>query len=199
MDPALLRSLERILAVGIGGLSIVLGYRLFLALPEQRDSSGTVKLPWNISIVLSRVGPGAFFALFGAAVVAFGLDSAVSITSERITTSAGVESETMSMSGLVSGAATTGETPAVRRLRLEAQVGFLNALPLRSDLAEQDRQSVQEQVNDVKLALMQAAWAADWGDFAAFKSWVDSGALEPIPPAQRNAAAFFRTGLASTP
>ena len=199
MDPALLRSLERILAVGIGGLSIVLGYRLFLALPEQRDSAGTVKLPWNISVVMSRVGPGAFFALFGAAVVAFGLHSAVSISSERIVTSTGLESETMSMSGIGQGATVTTETPAVRRLRLEARIGFLNALPLRSDLADQDQQSTLEQVNDVKLALMQAAWMPDWGDFVAFKTWVDSGAPEPEPTAQRKAAAFFRAGLASKP
>jgi hypothetical protein len=45
MDPITLRSLERILAVLIGGVSIVLGYRLFLAVPEQRDGSGTVRLP----------------------------------------------------------------------------------------------------------------------------------------------------------
>lgn len=190
MDPALLRSLERILAVGIGGLSIVLGYRLFLALPEQRDSSGTVKLPWNISIVLSRVGPGAFFALFGAAVVAFGLHSAVSVTEERTVTSAGVERETLSMSGIGLGATATGETPAVRRLRLKAQIEFLNG---------QGQPSTLEQVNEIKLALMQAAWVTDWGDFGAFKSWVDSGAEEPVLPAQRNAAAFFRAGLPSAP
>jgi hypothetical protein len=192
MDPALLRSLERILAVGIGGLSIVLGYRLFLALPEQRDSAGTVKLPWNISIVMSRVGPGAFFALFGAAVVAFGLHSAVSVTSERVVTSAGLERETTSMSGIGLGATATGETPAVRRLRIQAQVEFLNTLPLKADLAEADRQSTLEQVNSVKLTLMQAAWGEDWGDFAAFRSWVDSGATEPVLPAQRKAVAFFR-------
>jgi len=40
-----LHALERILAVSIGGLCVVLGYRLFLAVPEQRDSSGTFRLP----------------------------------------------------------------------------------------------------------------------------------------------------------
>jgi hypothetical protein len=39
-------------------MSILLGYRLFLALQQQRDSSGSVRLSWNISIALSRVGPG---------------------------------------------------------------------------------------------------------------------------------------------
>jgi hypothetical protein len=198
MDPALLRSFERILAVAIGGLSIVLGYRLFLALPEQRDSSGSVKLPWNISIVLGRVGPGAFFALFGAAVVAFGLHSAVTVTSERIATP-GLLSETTSMSGIGLGAAASGEMPAVRRLRLEAQIRLLNAWPLRGDLAAAERRAILEQVDSIKLALMAATWDPEWGDAADFKAWVGAGALEPVPDAQRKAAAFFRAGLASAP
>src|SRR5260370_41555829 len=69
MNPDLLQALERILAVGITGLSIYLGYSLFLHIPDQRDSEGRVRLPGGISIFLSRVGPGAFFALFGAFVV----------------------------------------------------------------------------------------------------------------------------------
>jgi hypothetical protein len=38
MDLLELRVVERILAVVIGGLSIYLGYRLFIKLPEQKDS-----------------------------------------------------------------------------------------------------------------------------------------------------------------
>jgi uncharacterized membrane protein YfcA len=64
-----LRLLERILSVVIGGLAIYLGYRLFLNVPEHRDSQGKVTLPWNTTVILSRVGPGVFFALFGAIVV----------------------------------------------------------------------------------------------------------------------------------
>jgi hypothetical protein len=199
MDPALLRSLERILAVAIGGMSIVLGYRLFLALPEQRDSSGSVKLPWNITIALGRVGPGTFFALFGAAVVAFGLYSAVTVTSEQIVMPGRLQSETVSMSGFGLGAATGGETPAVRRLRLEEQIRFLNALSLRDDLPAAEKQSSMEQANAIKLALMVAAWDSDWGDATAFKAWVGAGAMEPTPAALRKPVQFFRAGLGGTP
>src|SRR5262245_63937053 len=70
MDPIILRAGERILAVFIGGLSMFLGYHLFLNLPNPTtDSEGKVMLPGGISIYLSRVGPGVFFALFGAIVV----------------------------------------------------------------------------------------------------------------------------------
>ena len=73
MEAILLRSLERILSVLIGGLSIYLGYRLFLKIPQQTDSSGKIILPGGISIFLSRVGPGVFFSLFGTLVVGLSL------------------------------------------------------------------------------------------------------------------------------
>jgi hypothetical protein len=195
MDPAILRSLERILAVAIGGMSIWLGYRLFIALPQQRDGSGSFKLPWNISIVVSRVGPGVFFALFGAAVVAFGLHSAVSVTAERTVAPGGAVSETMSMRGMGLGAATTGETLAVQRLRAEVQVRFLNALPLRNDLGPKEQRSIEDQLATIKLALMRAVWDRDWGDAAAFAAWIDSGSAEPSAETTQNAVTFFRAGI----
>lgn len=64
------RSIERIVAVAIGVASIYLGYRLFVAVPLHRESEGKVVLPGDISIYLSKIGPGAFFALVGAIIVA---------------------------------------------------------------------------------------------------------------------------------
>ena len=76
-----LRHLERLLIVCSGMLSIWLGYRLFLAMPAGARGDGEIKLPGGISIFLSRVGPGVFFALFGAVVVAYALQNAVKINS----------------------------------------------------------------------------------------------------------------------
>ena len=64
------RAVERLIAVLIGGGSIYLGYRLFMALPElSADGEGKFELPGGVSIYVSRVGPGIFFALFGTALV----------------------------------------------------------------------------------------------------------------------------------
>jgi hypothetical protein len=60
-----LRMLERLLVVGFGGMSIYLGYKLFFHLPHQTDQKGEIELP-GIKVVLSRVGPGVFFLVFGA-------------------------------------------------------------------------------------------------------------------------------------
>ena len=71
MEPIIFRAVERIVAVVIGGLSVYLGYRLFLHIPEQKEGEGKIDLPGGISIFVTRVGPGVFFALFGAVIVAF--------------------------------------------------------------------------------------------------------------------------------
>ena len=60
MDLLQLRVIERVLAVVVGGMSVYLGYRLFIKLPEQMDSSGKVVLPGGISVFVSRIGPGVF-------------------------------------------------------------------------------------------------------------------------------------------
>ena len=72
MDPILLRFIERLTAVLIGGLAIYLGYRLFQSVPEQRDSAGKLELP-KLTIVFTRIGPGVFFALFGVGAVGLSL------------------------------------------------------------------------------------------------------------------------------
>ena len=73
MEAYTLRALERIIVVIIGGLSVYLGYRLFLHVPSQKDGEGKISFPGGISIIVNRVGPGVFFALFGAGVVALSL------------------------------------------------------------------------------------------------------------------------------
>jgi hypothetical protein len=39
MDEVILRAVERLLAVIIGGLSVYQGYRLFLCIPEQKEEA----------------------------------------------------------------------------------------------------------------------------------------------------------------
>ena len=56
------RAIERFANVLIGALAIYLGYKLFMNLPDRREErQGGLKLllPGDISIYLSRVGPGA--------------------------------------------------------------------------------------------------------------------------------------------
>src|SRR4051794_33806218 len=71
------------LAVMIGGLSIFLGYRLFIKLPERTDSSGKLVLPGGISVFVSRVGPGVFFCVFGVVVLVMALQNGLQLNTTQ--------------------------------------------------------------------------------------------------------------------
>lgn len=83
LEPQLLgigtRHLERLVIALSGALTIWLGYRLVLSVPLAARGTGKLQLPGGISIFISRVGPGVFFALFGAGVLAYELHQAVQI------------------------------------------------------------------------------------------------------------------------
>lgn len=54
MEAHTLSALERIIVVIIGGLSVYLGYRLFLHVPSQKDGEGKISFPGGISIIVNR-------------------------------------------------------------------------------------------------------------------------------------------------
>ena len=69
MSVEALRMLERIIVACGGVASIYLGYRLFVVANFTSVSGGTFKSK-IFSMTLTKVGPGDFFALFGAYVLA---------------------------------------------------------------------------------------------------------------------------------
>jgi hypothetical protein len=71
--PVDLAVLNRILITLSGALAIFLGYRLFFVVPLDRDSKGAFRIKDIAEVSLVRVGPGVFFAFFGAALLAYSL------------------------------------------------------------------------------------------------------------------------------
>jgi len=199
LEAIILRSIERIVAVIIGGLSIYLGYRLFLAIPERHESEGKVLLPGGISIYMTRIGPGAFFALFGAIVVAISFHQAITyregpykeVMSRQSTGTAaqsdlvqpgGSSTYSRSYTGFGSGDAT--ENLQLSRLQAASDIRFLNntlSQWLRNDLSRQNRTDVALVVQRMRLAIVTSVWGPDWGEIAKFNEWVRNGASEPPP------------------
>ena len=203
MDPITLRFIERLLAVMIGGLAIYLGYRLFVKIPEQRDSQGKVSLPWNVTVAVSRVGPGVFFAIFGAAVVAYALHEAVTFTREASIHSTdqhqGTQIRTarevfggMNPTAMHANSATL---PA-KRVQARLTIEFINNLPglLKGDLTAEQRRRADAEIASLKLRIMELLWGPDWGTFDAFKTWAEDGAQNPVPKGMEAAAAYYRAG-----
>jgi hypothetical protein len=188
MDLLQLRVIERVLAVVIGGLSIYLGYRLFIKLPKQKDSSGKVMLPGDISIFFSRVGPGVFFSLFGAAVVVVSLQHGLELDLANKASVTGDSTEkTANLKVRYMGGGTGEFDPAKRdALRAEARrtIAELNKLPtlLAVGVPASRRTDVAQAIRDSKLALVGMVWGADWGDFSKFRNWVNDGETDSVPP-----------------
>lgn len=197
----LLRLIERCLAVAIGGFCIFFGYRLFLALPEVRDASGQFSLPMNIRIVVSRVGPGVFFALFGAGIVALSLYR--SIEYERSVSGGASIAEASThekFAGLGTSLSDNGaKERANARALLRRDFAVLNTIPhlLKPDLPPQDLDSATAAMERVKLALMRPVWGEPedgWGDEPSFEAWVKNGQPRPVPATLTEPARLFLYG-----
>lgn len=205
MDPVTLRAIERILVVLFAGMAIYLGYRLFLAVPTQRDSDGKLTLPGGAQVVLNRAAPGLFFALFGSVALALSLHSAIQTTS---TLPGAPRSPTVAQSSQPPPSETTryyqgfgaqaDADPALVQARLRRLFYTLNALAESS--ASEGSQAVAERgdLRQVKLLLMQPAWQAAWGDYAAFAGWAGATDARGEPPDPRLAepAALYHQGRA---
>lgn len=183
MDPLLLRFLERIIAVLIGGMTIYLGFRLFLAVPEQRDSAGKVVLPWDTSIVMTRIGPGVFFALFGVIAVSLALLRPLDIRLQEPGSSDSAGGHLINYA-----AAPTLGDPTKRadsRALLRKEIAILNTIPqqLRKNLPEHEQDAIRRGIARVKLALIKPLWGnpdEGFGDVVEFERWVQAG--EPDSP-----------------
>ncbi|MGE5208861.1 MAG: hypothetical protein ACM3KL_05955 [Alphaproteobacteria bacterium] len=198
MDPQslviILRLAERIAGVLIGGLLIYFGYRLFLTLPGKRGSdsgAGEFSLAGGNKIKLAKVGPGVFFAVFGAGLIVFSLTRSVSLTMSRPAAKPAESKPAVVAASEFKfvGAVSVPETDEDRvRMRAETQQDIV-ALNRALDSADAaGRSELGRAVSRAKFALMEPLWAEDWGDIADFRDWLDKGGS---PPAKGQAAVVY--------
>lgn len=184
------RAIERLIALIIGAASIYLGYRLFTSMEQfKADGEGKVELPGGVSIYVSRVGPGVFFALFGASIVGFGI-----LSPAQIQTNAPAENSTVTAQEVdASYAGNTASNPVfdaerARTLRdLDALSQLQNKLSEadnhRTDWSEVDRNRLRIAIPHIRQMLMIAVWDdQNWGDLAKFRDWVQNGDPASTPP-----------------
>ena len=199
----LMRMVERLLGLLSGALCVVLGYRLFINLPEKTDSSGKVVLPGGVSIWLSRVGPGIFFALFGAAIVAYSFASTVRVTNEqnvpRASSDTPGEALAMRRQEIAAMSARAAQSRYERdrrssscaaRLPISTRPSIISA----RDVAPPERDRLIAGLQNAKMLLLRGAWMPTWGDPARFQSWINSGAVLPAPAGMDEPAGLYLAG-----
>jgi hypothetical protein len=198
MDILLLRGIERLAIVLIGGLAIYLGYRLFLAVKAEAEGEAKITLPHDVTVMVSRVGPGVFFALFGSLVVVASLYFSIHYSdAERNVVYSGMAPAGVS-AATVAAAAPPREALELERLRLRQEIEFLNRLPalLAAGLSEGQGGAVARHLREIKLRLMSTVWADDWADPASFRLWAEGGAVADDSEAFRSARTFYDAGAA---
>ena len=205
----LARATERILLIPVGALAIYLGYCLFRLIPTTAESEGKLQLPGGISIFLTRIGPGVFFALFGAGLIGysatrpveFTIPSVVSAVSPTLPGSDKAPRQAASpVAGGVrySGAMELPERPSADSLKPEEVVAKLNGYTedARARLDKAAAEEIAEAIKAAKLAVMISNWNSEWGDRVAFEHWVREGAASEPPIAEAPGAVMvFRTVL----
>lgn len=191
------RVLERLLVVLFAGLSVYLGYRLFLQIPDFRDSSGEVKMPsLNLSVTFSRVGPGIFFAVFGVAVLVASYVHGVTIEPPPKNQGAGIEAKAKA-GGRYQGADPTAEEQeeSLRRSVVAQTIRSLNGLQGAVSKQRLNTDGHDHAIHDSKLVLMELVWDPRWGDVAVFKEAVareKAADDRTLSQGTRDALVFYR-------
>lgn len=181
MDPLLvtiwLRMAERFASVVVGGLALYFGYSLFLRLPDVKDSTGAVK--WrDPSVVLSRIVPGVFFALFGTILTLASFYNPITYA-PVVAASAPIPTPAGGSSGLgdtpiVAGAGEEYIKPSSGVLPIEIRndIALLNGLEGRmaEGLTDKDQRNFDLAVPRIKLLLLASVWdETKWDDEATFR------------------------------
>ena len=204
------RHLERLLIVVGGGLSIVLGYQMFLAIPrtEKDEGEGKVELPGGISIYVTRVGPGVFFALFGAIILGLGLQQGLKLEVREQRPAVGspasggapaVATVTERKYSSLSTAGGSGQqreaerTSALDTVTQLARLGAtLDGPGRRGELSQQQRLDFGLALSDARMRLLATVWDERWGTYAEFARWVQGGESGAPPAAAAPAVRALR-------
>jgi hypothetical protein len=205
------RHLERLLIVIAGGLSIVLGYRMFLAIPRAGGDKGEGKLelPGGISVYVTRVGPGVFFALFGAVILGLGLQQGLKLESREqrpavgspAADPSGVATVTEKRYSSLGSTGASGQQREAERTSALDTVGQLGRLAAALDgpgrgsgLSAQQRLDYGLALSDARMRLLASVWDERWGTYTEFVRWAQAGESAPAPAAAAPAVQAFRGG-----
>jgi hypothetical protein len=187
-DLIMLRAAERILAILIGGMAIWCGFRLFLSIPDQpADSRVELTLANSQRLLISRIGPGTFFALFGTALVLASFYFSINLKTQAGDRYSGLGPRA-TQSSSAPAATPASAVPPVDAAEMHLSLAFLSDLEaeLAVNSTDEEKNWRARRFQMTKLAILGRGWEPGWGDFAEFQLWLNEGsARAPRPEFER--------------
>lgn len=192
-DAFFLARLTEHLVVAIIGVFIAwMGYRLFREMPVRREGEAKVWLPGGISIYFSRIAPGTFFALFGAALIGCTATRPVSYQQGRdLVALSGFGDQSLPVAP---GTAHALYPSAGAGLPRPGLVRTLAELAAENEAAPVSPKQIAraEALRTARVEIMLAGWDPSWGSQEDFRQWADS--IGDTPPASASRAADVFSG-----
>ena len=191
-DIVKLRSNERILALSIAGLSIVLGFLLFIFAPDAANTgSGNLEF-LKMKLTLANVAPGIFFACFGAGVTIYSI-----VTQVKVSEVSKGKDQVVVNKQLRYLQDAGQDNKEIENLRGAYQKDFRTLAKVTDKIDNNEpipdslKLDMTNSMTNTKDALMRSVWAEEWGDYSIFKAWLAKGYPEPAPVEIKKAAEFF--------
>jgi hypothetical protein len=192
-DVIMLRAAERILAILIGGLAIWCGFRLFLAVPDQpADSQVELSLAKSQRLLISRIGPGTFFALFGTALVLASFYFSINLKTQAGDRYSGLGPRATQTSPAPAATPATA-VPPLDAADMRLSLAFLSDIEaeLAANSTEIEKGWRARRFQTTKLAILGRGWEPGWGDFAEFEIWLNEGPARASRPEFERALAVM--------
>jgi hypothetical protein len=182
MDPQsltiLVGAFQRILSILIGGMLVYFGYRLFLSLPAKggRDGgSGEFSLGRGSKVKLSKVGPGVFFAIFGAGLIAYSFAKPMKVNIPSAGRSAPNSPSTPNAPSASKPGTTTVAAAGFSYIGAVSASGTVEDRARMRTETQEDIIVLNHALDRAKVALMEPLWAEDWGELKDFRDWLAKG------------------------
>ena len=189
-------ALVRLVAMGIGAFLCFLGYRLFSIVPLASPGDAELSGLKGTTIKLTRIGPGIFFALFGALMVIWATSQPLSYSESQKPGEKGVVVE-RKVGAIGSETSQIIDTSDAERTRVKQEIRWLNQVQLV--LTDTQRGNLVDDpdyiVPSIKKRLMLATWDSDaWGEASAFVQWLNEtgGIGKPKDPKTAVAAEIYK-------
>lgn len=175
-----IRGLERLVAVLLGGSTIFMAYRLFLAIPYMQDSD-QFRFRQYIQLHLFKIVVGAAFMMFGGFIIVTSLIRAPELqgsSQEKLQTEQ--IASTLAYSGMRINASSpvASTSPCPSKDSVLASIHLLNQLQkdLMAEVSGLQAETIHYHISSSKASIMESVWEEEeWGSWFAFRDWIDAG------------------------